>query len=61
MSLHDINLAARFCNRILMLFGDGSSAHGESAEMLSPETLSRLYRVPVRVLPWEGGKAYLPG
>ena len=61
MSLHDINLAARFCNRILMLFGDGSSAHGESAEMLQPETLSRLYRVPVRVLPWEGGKAYLPG
>ena len=61
MSLHDINLAARFCNRILMIFGDGTCAHGGCPDMLTPETLSRLYRVPVRVLSWEGGKAYLPG
>ena len=61
MSLHDINLAARFCNRILMLFGDGEAALGSAAEMLTPERLSHLYRVPVRVVPWEGGRAYLAG
>jgi len=61
MSLHDINLAARFCNRIVMLFGEGETAHGTADEMLTPEKLSRLYRVPVRVLPWEGGRAYLAG
>ncbi|MFI5269204.1 MAG: ABC transporter ATP-binding protein [Chloroflexota bacterium] len=61
MSLHDINLAARFCNRILMLFGEGEAAHGTAEEMLTPEKLSRLYRVPVRVLPWEGGHAFLAG
>ena len=61
MSLHDINLAARFCNRILMLFGDGEASLGTAAEMLTPARLSRLYRVPVRVLPWEGGQAYIAG
>ena len=61
MSLHDINLAARFCNRILMLYGDGEAALGSAAEMLTPEKLSRLYRVPVRVVPWEGGQAFLAG
>jgi len=61
MSLHDINLAARFCNRILMLFGEGEAALGAAEEMLTPEKLSRLYRVPVRVVPWEGGRAYLAG
>ncbi|MFI4920892.1 MAG: ABC transporter ATP-binding protein [Gammaproteobacteria bacterium] len=61
MSLHDINLAARFCNRILMLYGDGEAAHGTAEEMLTPEKLSRLYHVPVRVLPWEGGRAFLAG
>ena len=61
MSLHDINLAARFCNRILMLFGDGEVALGSTAEMLTPERLSRLYRVPVRAVPWEGGQAYFAG
>lgn len=61
MSLHDINLAVRFCNRVLMLFGEGACALGSSEDMLTPEMLSRLYRVPVRVLPWEGGRAFLPG
>lgn len=61
MSLHDINLAARFCNRILMLFGEGEAALGAAEEMLIPETLTRLYRVPVRAVPWEGGRAYLAG
>jgi iron complex transport system ATP-binding protein len=61
MSLHDINLAARFCNRIVMLFGEGEAAHGTTEAMLTPEKLSRLYRVPVRIMPWEGGRAFLAG
>ena len=61
MSLHDINLAARFCNRIVMLLGEGEAAHGTAEAMLTPEKLSRLYRVPVRILPWEGGRAFLAG
>jgi iron complex transport system ATP-binding protein len=61
MSLHDVNLAARFCNRALLLFGAGEAAHGPAADMLSPERLSRLYGVPVLALPWEGGRVFVTG
>jgi len=61
MSLHDINLAARFCTCILMLFGDGEVLQGTAAEILIPENLTRLYRTPVKVLPWDGGRAFVAG
>jgi iron complex transport system ATP-binding protein len=61
MSLHDINLAARFCTRILMLFGDGEVLLGAAAAVLLPENLTRLYRTPVRALPWDGGRAFVAG
>jgi iron complex transport system ATP-binding protein len=61
MSLHDVNLAARFCNRALLLFGAGEAAHGPAGDLLTPGQLSRLYGVPVRSLPWEGGQAFVPG
>lgn len=47
MSVHDINLAARHCNKILMLFADGSSACGETKDMLTSDRLSRLYQYPI--------------
>jgi iron complex transport system ATP-binding protein len=50
MSLHDINLAARYCNKILMLFPDGSTQHGSRADMLNTENLSRLYQHPIDVI-----------
>jgi iron complex transport system ATP-binding protein len=59
MSLHDINLAARFCSDILMLFGDGEILLGTATEVLSPENLTRLYRTEVRSLPWDGGRAFV--
>ena len=61
MSLHDINLAARFCSAVLMLFGEGESLFGETARVLSPENLTRLYRTPVAALPWEGGRVFIAG
>ncbi len=48
MVLHDINLARRFCDRVLLLFGDGEVAHGSATELLEPQTLSRLYHTPIR-------------
>lgn len=59
MSLHDINLAARYCSHILMLFGDGEVLLGATAEVLSPENLTRLYRTEVRSLSWGGGRAFV--
>jgi iron complex transport system ATP-binding protein len=47
MSLHDINLAERYCNKILMLFPDGTTEHGTRQHMLNRENLSRLYQHPI--------------
>jgi len=48
MTLHDINLAARFCDHLLMLFGDGEALAGPANIMLQEENLSRLYDHPIR-------------
>lgn len=60
MSLHDINLAARFCSAVLMLFGEGESLFA-AAEALTPENLTRLYRTPVSAVPWKGGRLFTAG
>jgi len=60
MSLHDVNLAARFCDQVLMLFGEGQVRHGSALEILNVENLSRLYETPMIPVTWPGGTAYLP-
>ena len=44
MVMHDINLACRFCDHILLMFNDGSWKSGTSTEMLSTENLNALYQ-----------------
>jgi iron complex transport system ATP-binding protein len=61
MSLHDINLAARFCDRVLMLYGAGEASFDSAARALTPENLSRLYHTPVTALPWAGGRVFVAG
>lgn len=61
MSLHDVNLAARFCTRILMLFGGGETLLDGMDRALSAANLTRLYHTPVAGLPWQGGRVFIPG
>jgi len=60
MTLHEVNLAARFCDRVLLLYPEGEVEHGAAIELLSEERLTRLYRHPVRAIDYEGRKAFLP-
>ncbi|MDP1652548.1 MAG: ABC transporter ATP-binding protein [Rhodocyclaceae bacterium] len=48
MVLHDPNLALRFCDRALLLFGDGRHAEGPVAAVLNEATLTSLYGHPLR-------------
>lgn len=41
--LHDLNLAARHCDHVLLLYPDGSACWGPTSEMLSLPVLERLY------------------
>ena len=61
IALHDVNLAARYCSHILMLFGDGSWQAGPVNELLNLENLERLYQCPVESVQTSTGKRFLPG
>jgi iron complex transport system ATP-binding protein len=43
MVLHDPNFALRFCDRTLLLFGDGTHLAGPVADVLDADNLTRLY------------------
>lgn len=58
--LHDPGLAARYCDRTLLLYGDGSFDLGSSAAMLTADRLSRLYGHPLRQLEDAGGRWFVP-
>jgi iron complex transport system ATP-binding protein len=60
-ALHDVNLAARYCSHILMLFGDGEWQAGPAAELLNRETLEKLYQCPVESVQTSTGRRFLPG
>jgi len=47
MSLHDINLAARFCTHLLFLFDDATIHSGRAEELLTTEKLSQLFQHPI--------------
>lgn len=47
-SLHDVNAACRFCDRCLLLYGDGQWSAGPTAEVLNEAALERLYGVRMR-------------
>ena len=61
MSLHDVNLAARFCDHALLLFGAGEHAAGAAAELLEPDRLSRLYGYPLRAVDGGDRPYFVPG
>jgi iron complex transport system ATP-binding protein len=48
--LHDLNLAATFADRLLLLHRGETAAVGRPAEVLTEETLSPVYGHPVRVI-----------
>ena len=60
MIVHDLNLAARFCDHILMLFGNGRVLKGETSELLTAENLEALYGYPIKVLNYDSHSVFIP-
>ncbi len=48
MVLHDPNLALRYCDQVVLLYGDGRHLAGPAAELLDAATLSDLYGYPLK-------------
>jgi len=58
--MHDLNLAARYCNRFLLLFGDGTFLHGDRDAVMTEASLERLYRHPLRRIGDADGAVWIP-
>lgn len=57
--LHDLNLAARYADRVALLKDGKMSACGPSLSVMTETTLSRVYSLPIRLLELPGSPHYL--
>jgi len=51
IALHDLNLAARYADRVALLVNGEIKAVGTPRQVLTPEIISTAYHLPVRVIP----------
>ena len=58
-SLHDVNLAARFADRCLLLFGDGRWEVGATDDVLCEDRLSELYATGMEALRWRNHNLFV--
>ncbi|MBJ6064456.1 Fe3+-hydroxamate ABC transporter ATP-binding protein FhuC, partial [Salmonella enterica subsp. enterica serovar Derby] len=55
--LHDINMAARYCDYLVALRGGEMIAQGTPAELMCSDTLEQIYGIPMGILPHPAGAA----
>ena len=58
-SLHDVNLAVRYADRCLLLYGDGRWDLGPTQDILQCERLSRLYSTPMEAVSWHEQQLFI--
>lgn len=58
--LHDLSLAARFCDRLILIAGNGVVAQGSHSEVLTPRNLAQAYGVEFICGESEGAAYFLP-
>ena len=58
-TLHDPTLAARFADRVLLLFGDGRWNAGPASDTLTAESLSTLYASPMIEFEKDGRRVFV--
>jgi len=58
-SLHDVNLAVRFADRCLLLYGDGRWEAGSTADILDSERLTELYSTPMEAIDWRSRRLFV--
>lgn len=55
--LHDINMAARYCDNLVALRRGEMIASGSPVEMMQSDTLEKIYGIPMGILPHPAGAA----
>jgi iron complex transport system ATP-binding protein len=59
-TMHDLNLAAAYADRVLLLKGGRIAGLGSVAEVMTAEKLEEAFAAPLRVGSDEGGKYFAP-
>jgi len=57
--LHDVNIAARFADRCLLLFGDGRWILGQARDILNESNLSELFATPMEAVDWRSHRLFV--
>ena len=60
MATHDINLAARFCDRVLLLMGRGHYCEGPAQEVLTASRLSAAFCFDIQKISHQGHDLFFP-
>lgn len=60
MCLHDLNLAARWCDHLLLLYPNGDACWGPAERMLVPAALERLYDQELLAVDVDGALLFVP-
>ena len=60
MATHDINLAQRFCDAVLLMSPDGEYLFGSTDEVLTAANLSSAYNCRIDVIEHAAGRFYYP-
>ena len=58
--LHDLTLASRFCNRIVLLYEGRVATHGPTQTVLCPANLARYYAIRADIVPTAHGHFIIP-
>mgnify|MGYP000844749943 FL=1 len=60
MVLHEPGLADRYCDRALLVYGDGRCEMGRCRDLLTAERLGELYGHPLREVDTDGRRWFIP-
>lgn len=58
-SLHDVNLAVRYADRCLLLYGDGRWDIGATGDVLDEHRLTELYAIPMESVAWRSTRLFV--
>lgn len=60
LCLHDLNMAARWCSHVLLLYANGDACWGAAENMLVPGALERLYNQRLITVEVDGVLLFVP-
>ena len=58
--MHDINVAAKYCDHLIMIFGEGELQFGSADQLLDTDNLGRLYQHSIKEFRDGNQRMYLP-